>query len=134
MTADTRRYEIQGVDGTVHFNGRKITQVVGEARLPNGGEVHMTVTIYLCDSGDGIIREDIKVAHLNATFVHVIPAGTSPRFTDTESMSLLSEAWAKACTAESCLRPGRQWHISEGYDEYCVPTGANTHLEIRDAR
>lgn len=131
---DMRRYEFQGVDGTVQFNGRKITQLVAEVRLPSVGQAHMTVTIYVCESGDGIIREEITVAHLNATFVHVVHAGTSPRFTDTESMSLLEAAWSKACTAESCLRPVRQWKISEGYDEYCVPTGANTHLEIRVPR
>lgn len=133
-----QNYEIHTIDGTVRFRGRKLSREVGWVPLPKRLRGRMTVTIYVTESGQGVIREDIKVNDLFATYVNMVQPGTSPEWSRAEELpegtTILDAAWRKACAADPTLRPLREWQITEDFDDLRIQSPNGTYTRVRMKR
>jgi len=135
-TANMKRYRIVSEDGTIEFWGRKVALEGGAVRLPNLVRVRLTVTIYVTDRDEGVVRQDVKIPGRTTTFVNIVRPGTSPEWKGgvTAETKLLNRAWARACAAEPSLRPVREWKITSDFTDIRTPTGPDTHLCVRIQR
>lgn len=130
--ANTRRHRIRTVDGTVEFVGKELVNKTATIRLHKRKRAKLTVTVYVTKFGDGVIRQNVRLGNVLATFVDTVHAGTSPEWLrPDQSTALLDTAWREACEAEPLLRPVRVWRLKENFVEARLPTGRNTYLRIR---
>lgn len=128
-------YQIETMDGPIRFQGWEASREVGPVRLPKRLRAILTVTVYVTESGDGVVREDIKLNGRVFTYANVIHAGTSPEWLRPDELpegtKLLDAAWRKACVVEPALRPVREWQITKDFQEVRIPAGNGTYLRVR---